>query len=516
MRSLPRTRLRPAALVAACALLALAAARADAAELWVDGGNAACSDARGAAQVTAPATPWCTVSRAAREAGAGDTVRVRAGTYRETVRPVRSGTPAAPIRFVAEAGAVLDAAGAATGGAAAPNAIKLIGVSDVAFDGFEVRGGTAQGIWVDGCARIALQRLRVVAGAGAGIQLKASADVRVEDSAIAGNGGAGIMELAGTRDGRYLRNVVTGNGRGGGAFNGDGIQLGGSGALIAGSTIAGNGDDGPYEHGVYSAPGSRDWTIESSELRGNGGANVKAAGGPGIVRANVLDGGRYGIVLSDNPAMVTVERNEVRGSAQHLVFLTAGASAARARLFSNTIVQAGRSTAAGDASAVFVNAAAALELRDNALAYANPDALGVALWVNDATRLAEFSSDGNTFCATDVRDRPLAWNGSRVTLAAWRAVSAQDLLSTQSPTAACADVGATVAAAGRPAGRRRSPVRARCAPRAPARSAGLRACGPGGAVRTRAARARRTPDTPRDRLRAPSAGSARTARRLRR
>ncbi|ADB48848.1 right-handed parallel beta-helix repeat-containing protein [Conexibacter woesei] len=410
-------------------MLALAAARADGAELWVDGAGAACSDARTAAQAGSPATPWCTVGRAAREAGAGDTVRVRAGTYRESVRPARSGTPAAPIRFAAEPGAVIEAAGT--------NAIKLIGVSDVAFDGFEVRGGTAQGIWVDGCTRISLQRLRVVAGGGAGIQLKASADVRVEDSAIVGNGGAGIMELAGTRDGRYLRNVVTGNGRGGGAFNGDGIQLGGSGALIAGSTIAGNGDDGPYEHGVYSAPGSRDWTIESSELRGNGAANVKAAGGPGTVRANLLDGGRFGLVLSDNPAMVTVERNEIRGSAQHLVFLTAGATAARGRLVSNTIVQTGRSTAAGDASAVFVNAAAALELRDNAIAYANPDALGVALWVNDAARLTAFSSDDNSFCATDPRGRALAWNGSRTTLAAWREVSGQDLLSTAAAPADC-------------------------------------------------------------------------------
>lgn len=424
---------RLCALLAPIAVLALGASRADAAELWVDGASAACSDARAAAQAGSPATPWCTLARAAREASAGDTVRVRAGTYRETVRPARSGTPAAPIRFVAEAGVVLDAAGAGAGGVAAANAIKLIGVSDVTFDGFEVRGGVAQGVWIDGGARIALQRLRVVGNAGAGIQLKATAGVRVEDSTIAGNGGAGILELAGTSEARYLRVVVSGNGRGGSAFNGDGIQLGGSGALIADSTIVGNGDDGPYEHGVYAAATSRDWTIEASVLSANGGANVKAAGGPGAVRSSRLDGGRFGIVLSDNPATVVVERNEIRGSAQHLVFATSGATAARARLVSNTIVQTGRSTASGDASAVFVNAAAALELRDNTIAYVNPDALGVALWVNDAARLGAFSSDGNTFCATDPRDRPFAWNGSRTTLAAWRAVTGQDLLSVVAP-----------------------------------------------------------------------------------
>jgi hypothetical protein len=226
--------------VAALVGLVACSSGAAAADLLVDGGSAVCSDARTAAQAGSAATPWCSLGRAAREAGAGDTVHVLPATYRETLRPARSGTPAAPLRFLAASGTTIDAAGAA-------NAVSLIGRSDVVIDGFAVRGGSAQGIWIDSSARVSLTALAVTGSAGAGTQVKASSGVRIERSTIAGNGGAGIMELAGTSGARYSDDTISDNGRGGSAYNGDGIQLGGSGALIERSTIAGNGDPGPYE-----------------------------------------------------------------------------------------------------------------------------------------------------------------------------------------------------------------------------------------------------------------------------
>ena len=48
---------------------------------------------------TSLARPFRTLQRAADAAGPGDTVFVRAGTYRETVRPARSGLPGRPIVF---------------------------------------------------------------------------------------------------------------------------------------------------------------------------------------------------------------------------------------------------------------------------------------------------------------------------------------------------------------------------------------------------------------------------------
>ena len=60
----------------------------------VDGGNASCSD--GADGTT---TPFCSISRAAAVALAGDTVVVESGDYREQVTPARTGMPTAPLTF---------------------------------------------------------------------------------------------------------------------------------------------------------------------------------------------------------------------------------------------------------------------------------------------------------------------------------------------------------------------------------------------------------------------------------
>src|SRR3954468_23274949 len=58
------------------------------------------------------AAPFKTIQRAANAASAGDTVIVRAGTYRETVRVPRSGTAAAPITFQPYAGEQVTISGA--------------------------------------------------------------------------------------------------------------------------------------------------------------------------------------------------------------------------------------------------------------------------------------------------------------------------------------------------------------------------------------------------------------------
>src|SRR5688500_6549603 len=58
------------------------------------------------------AAPFRTIQRAANAAQAGDVVTVRAGVYRETVRPPRSGTAAAPITFQAYPGEQVTVSGA--------------------------------------------------------------------------------------------------------------------------------------------------------------------------------------------------------------------------------------------------------------------------------------------------------------------------------------------------------------------------------------------------------------------
>lgn len=242
-------------------------------------------------------------------------------------------------------------------------------VSDVEVSGLRVSGATAQGIWVQGGARVHLSGLDVASNLGAGLSAKGAAGLIVEASSITGNAGAGILELAGTRDARYADNEIRGNGIGGATYNGDGIQLGGTGADVIANTITANGSS-TFEHGIYTGAASAGWTIELNTLADNAGANVKATGGPGLIRRNRMTNGTFGLILSDNPAPVTAEHNVISGRAQHVVLLTSATTSARGRLWANTVVQYGRSTSSGDASAVFVIAATSLELRDNLLCYA--------------------------------------------------------------------------------------------------------------------------------------------------
>jgi hypothetical protein len=394
---------------------ASATAAAMPAGLWVDAANPACSDA----QDRAPDAlmPFCSVTRAAVVAQPGDTVHIAPGRYRGVVRPGRGGAPDAPIRFVADGpGVVLDAGGAA-------NAVLLRGTGDVQFEGMEITGGVNHGVWVE-ADRVRLSRVTVRANAGAGVQIKSGAATEIAASELRDNGRAGLLELAGGRDTRVADGVVAGNGRDGAPYNGDGIQLGGTGALIERTKIRGNGDS-QYEHGVYTAAGSAGWLLRDNVLAANAGANVKA-GGVGELRDNRITDGRWGLVVSDNPGPVLVRQNVVDGVAQHLVFLTAGTTAARATFEHNTVVQRGRSTTSGDASALFVNAADDLELRNNLVAYTGANAAGVSIFVNDATRLGRLVSDTNWWSANDAQSRHLAWNGSRVTLATWRQRTLQD------------------------------------------------------------------------------------------
>ena len=68
-----------------------------AAEYWVASNG---QDANAGTQ----SAPWVTLKKATTVAGPGDTVYLRAGTYRETLRPTKSGEPGKPVRFVGAAG----------------------------------------------------------------------------------------------------------------------------------------------------------------------------------------------------------------------------------------------------------------------------------------------------------------------------------------------------------------------------------------------------------------------------
>ncbi len=301
-----RTILIGLALIVISALPSANAAAWSDVTMWVQL-RANCSDERGRADADSPRFALCSLARANVLALPGDRIAVMPGRYVGTLEPGRSGSPGRPIRYVAPLGDVtLDAAGGR-------EAIKVIGKSDLSFSGFTIVGAAVQGIWVDSSSRVSFRRVIVRGTAGPGIEIRDSASIEVEGSRIAANEGAGIQEVGFVTEGRYLRNQIVRNGRGGGQFNGDGVQLCGRGAIVSSSTIFDNGGSSLYEHGIYASHLAVDYVIEGNTISGSSAADVKASGS-GIVVGNTLGAAQIGIYVSDTSGSgVTARRNVLTG-----------------------------------------------------------------------------------------------------------------------------------------------------------------------------------------------------------
>jgi hypothetical protein len=415
------------------------AGSAFAADLYVDPSNPGCTDASSPAVASDAATPWCSPAPASRLARPGDTVHLASAGYASQLRPGSSGTPAQPIVWVGDAGATIAPPGASVG-------VMLIGVHDIVLRGVVVVADANQGIAIDNAQNIVLDHDLVMNAGGSGVWIKHAAAVTVTGCALVASARTGLFDSEFATGTRLLGSTIAGNGIDSEQFGGDGVELNGSGELVRSNTIAGNGDGIGFEHGIYVGATAAGYSILGNTIGGNAGADIKAAGGAGVIAYNTLSSGNWGLVLSDNSAFVTVEYNLVQGRFQHGIFLTTGTTPARARLLNNTVQQTGRLTASGDASAVFVASAAQLVLRNNILSYTNPDALGSAMFVNSAGLLGAFDSQTNWFSGTDSRGRDLAWNGSRVTFADWRRLSSHDLASIDSAPPAFDSSGRVVSA----------------------------------------------------------------------
>ena len=122
--------------------------------LYVDGNDPNCTNG-GTGRATAP---FCTISAGAQSATAGTTVQVAAGTYREQVTVVTSGTSTNPVTFTSAPNASVTVTGAAHG-------FALTGRSWVTIHGFTVSGTTDHGIEVSGGSNLTIDGNRVT-GAG--------------------------------------------------------------------------------------------------------------------------------------------------------------------------------------------------------------------------------------------------------------------------------------------------------------------------------------------------------------
>jgi hypothetical protein len=276
--------------------------------IWVDkaskGGR--CADTRDRTTAT-PTTPLCTLTRAATIATDGDTITIRAATYTETLRPLDSGTPTSPIRYAAyEPGVIIDATSRGT-------AILIIGRTDLRISGLTVKNASAKAIWVDTSARILFDTMTVTTNQ-VGLQAKSSTDLTVQNSTLTANNAAGIQELGGVARGHYLHDTITNNGHDGAPYNGDGLQLDGTSALISDCDITGNGDNALYEHGIYASTTALGDPIQTSRFSGNAATNVKAEGS-GVVRSNQFGSARLGMYIDKNTSPgITVSSNTFTGT----------------------------------------------------------------------------------------------------------------------------------------------------------------------------------------------------------
>ncbi len=111
---------------------------------YVDKTNPACTDV---GQVGSFAVPFCTITRGAYLATAGQIVHVMHGTYAETVYPRNSGTAGNPITFWADPGVtVTGQPGTST---VSYSAFALGAKSYIVIDGFNIDNTSYKGIYVD-------------------------------------------------------------------------------------------------------------------------------------------------------------------------------------------------------------------------------------------------------------------------------------------------------------------------------------------------------------------------------
>lgn len=81
-----------------------------------------------------------------------------------------------------------------------------------------------------------------------GVQLRDTARFTLTDSRVSDAAAAGVMELTGVSDSTYRSLVVSGNGHGPAAYNGDGLQLSGSRVQVTDVVTRGNGSSPLYDH----------------------------------------------------------------------------------------------------------------------------------------------------------------------------------------------------------------------------------------------------------------------------
>ena len=265
------TRLVVCALLATLIWLGATPASASATTLYVDKGNANCSNNVGSGT---PTQPFCTISGAALRVSAGQTVQVASGTYSERVSLSSSGTSTAPIVFTAADGATVTVMGA-------KNGFYTNGKAYVTIQGFTVAGTSEDGIIVSkNSSHITVRKNRVtnagqpVSGLTArGIRVDITNDNVVAYNTVDHNTDYGIYVVGGS-----TRNLITGNRV---YSNARGWQRAASGIRVhssAGNTISGNITHDNEDSGIELVTGSQHNLVLNNIVYDNGDHGIDDTG----------------------------------------------------------------------------------------------------------------------------------------------------------------------------------------------------------------------------------------------
>jgi parallel beta-helix repeat protein len=300
---------------------------------YVDNTNVSCS---GLGTGLTPTLPFCAISSGVAVATFGDTVRVLAGTYAETVTTVSSGIAGNPITFPAAPGVTV------TGAAPNNNGFRMSGRSYIVVDGFTITGTVDYGIYVWGSNNITLSNNHVSYSGSpvsnlttrSGIYINSTTNSTISGNTSDYNSSHGILtngsnnnlvsnnvsfanaeqwqrnasgiRLDASTNNTLLHNIAYGN-EDSGVIN----NTGSSGNLIIGNLTYGNGD-----HGIEFNAAPNNMVIGNT-VQGNvtSGINFEGALAPGSGGATVINN-----IMVDNGLLQQVGGGTASGQSGNLRF----------------------------------------------------------------------------------------------------------------------------------------------------------------------------------------------------
>jgi len=272
-------------------LLALAGfypAKAAGSTYYVDKTNSSCSDT-GTGQT--PALPFCTITKGASAAAAGDTVQVLAGSYAETVTVPKSGSAGLPITYSAEAGVIVTGNGNTSSG----GAFRITSRSYVTIDGFTVTGTADYGLYVWGSDHITLSNNHVSysgqplkGSTRVGIYLNSIADSTITGNTTDHNSQDGIRLASGAVNNTVSNNISFANAEQW-QRNATGIQVYGS--TSSNNTIIHNITYANEDSGMQNYSGAHNNILVGNLSYGNGDHGIDNLNSPNnIVVGNTVQG----------------------------------------------------------------------------------------------------------------------------------------------------------------------------------------------------------------------------------